>query len=688
MTIFLQNWKGDGHEHPLPRPWQLQVIANSKMSTNYRPEIDGLRAVAVIPVILFHAGVTGFGGGFIGVDVFFVISGYLITSIILADIQSNTFSIARFYERRARRILPALTLVMAACIPFAWVWMTPQELVDFGQSLVATALFGSNILFWRESGYFSAAAELKPLLHTWSLGVEEQFYLLFPILLLLLKPLSRKALAVLLLAVVISSIALAQWASANAVSANFYLLPTRIWELLAGALVAIGNYRRPIANEALSFFGLLLIIVAVVLFNASTPNPSLWTLLPVGGTMLLLGFGSKDTLAGRLLSIKPLVAIGLISYSAYLWHQPLLAFYRIRVLDNPEGPALIAILAATFVLAALTWKLVEQPCRSGWVVMRSKSRVFSASFFSICFGVFSGMVLMQGEGWPNRIAPFGGSFASIDPNGEILAPNYGLAEACDQPWPIDLEECSTSDSERSTIALWGDSYAMHLAPVLSSSETRQEFTQLTLSQCGPLYELAIQGTLRPWQECMDHNRRVTEWIFSNPDIELIIISSPFEHLSRPIFTSDGLLITDPDLKLEAVINSFRGLVDVARAAGKRVVVVSPPPRTGTDLGICVLRSRLMALDEGVCDFQRSIHDAHSASSDELLSAIDEIVPVIRLDDLICNDDQCPATIDGRPLYRDGGHLSIVGGERLGERIDLMGLALSASLGNAVRSPSP
>jgi len=656
------------------------------MSTNYRPEVDGLRAIAVIPVILFHAGVAGFSGGFIGVDVFFVISGYLITSIILADIQSNTFSISRFYERRARRILPALTLVIAACIPFAWVWMTPQELVDFGQSLVATVLFGSNILFWRESGYFSAAAELKPLLHTWSLGVEEQFYLFFPVLLLLLKPLSRKALTILLSAVVISSVVLAQWASANAVSANFYLLPTRIWELLAGALVAIGNFRRPIANEALSLIGLLLIIAAVALFNSSTPNPSLWTLLPVGGTVLILGFGNKDTIAGRILSIKPLVSIGLISYSAYLWHQPLLAFYRIRLLTNPDGPELTAIIFATFILAALTWKLVEQPFRKGWSVLRSRSMVLSASLLSICFGVVSGIALIKGEGWPERIAPFGGSFASVDPNREILAINYGLAESCDRTWPVDIQRCSTSEAH--TVALWGDSFAMHLAPVLLSSETRREFAQLTLSQCGPLYGLAAQGTLRPWQDCIDHNEQVVQWILSNPKIDLIILSSPFDHLSRPIFSTGGVSITEPDKKLEAVLSSFRRLEEIARAAGKRVVVVSPPPRTGADLGMCVLRSRLMGLDESVCDFQRSIHDAHSASSVELLSAIDEVVPVIWLDDLICTVDQCPSTIDGQPLYRDTGHISISGGDRLGTRLDLMGLALSASLENSIRSISP
>lgn len=656
------------------------------MPGNYRPEIDGLRAIAVIPVILFHAGVTGFSGGFIGVDIFFVISGYLITSIILADIQFNTFSISRFYERRARRILPALTLVMAACIPFAWVWMTPQELTDFGQSLVATALFGSNILFWRESGYFSPVVELMPLLHTWSLGVEEQFYIFFPVVLLLLKPLSRKALEVLLLGVVISSIALAEWSSFNQPSANFYLLPTRLWELLAGSLVAIRYFRRPIANEALSLIGLLMLIAAIVLFNSSTPNPSLWTLLPVGGTVLLLGFGTKETFAGRLLSVKPLIAIGLISYSAYLWHQPLLAFYRIRFINNPDGPALIAIIFATFTLAALTWRFVEQPFRTGWSFMLSRYRVLTASLLAICFCVVSGIALTQDKGWPERIAPVGSSFASGDPNGEIFDINYALAENCDRTWPIDIESCSTSEPIK--VALWGDSYAGHLVPGLLSSKTQRGFVQFTLSQCGPLHGLAAQGTLLSWQDCMNHNEQVIPWILSNPNIELIILSSPFDQLLWPIYMTNGVKIKEANQRLEAVVSSFRRLVEIARAAGKRVVVVSPPPRTGADLGMCILRSRLMGRDEHLCDFQRLTHDAYSASSKKLLSAIDEIVPVIWLDDLLCSDAQCPTTIDGHPLYRDDGHFSVIGSELFGKKIDLMGLILTAGLRKAVWRTSP
>jgi peptidoglycan/LPS O-acetylase OafA/YrhL len=205
----------------------------------YRPEIDGLRAVAVIPVILFHAGFESFSGGYVGVDVFFVISGYLITSIIYGEIQNKTFSIIRFYERRARRILPALIFVSAVCIPFAWMWMLPSDFEDFSRSLVAVSVFASNIFFWRDSGYFSVAVELKPLLHTWSLGVEEQFYILFPVILLLCRKVSTRATVTIVMLGTIASIVLAEIGSRTYPAATFYLIPTRAWELGTGALLAI-----------------------------------------------------------------------------------------------------------------------------------------------------------------------------------------------------------------------------------------------------------------------------------------------------------------------------------------------------------------------------------------------------------------------------------------------------------------
>ena len=300
----------------------------------YRAEIDGLRALAVVPVIFFHAGFEFFRGGFVGVDVFFVISGYLITTIIINDLENNCFSFLNFYERRARRILPALFFVMFACIPFAWIWMVPGQMKDFSQSLVAVSLFSSNLLFWKESGYFDAASEEKPLLHTWSLSVEEQYYFLFPIFLFLIWRFGKNRVFWTIFLIALISLVFSEWSWRNKNSANFFLAPSRAWEILAGSISAFIVKKRGVCkNELISLFGLFCIITPFILYDQKTPFPSIYTLVPVVGVVLVIIYADQNTLVSKFLSTKLLVGLGLISYSAYLWHQPLFAFARIRFLN-------------------------------------------------------------------------------------------------------------------------------------------------------------------------------------------------------------------------------------------------------------------------------------------------------------------------------------------------------------------
>src|SRR5215472_1058927 len=349
----------------------------------YRREIDGLRALAVIPVMLFHAGFKTFSGGFVGVDVFFVISGYLITSIIVTDLQKDTFSLIGFYERRARRILPALFLVIAVSVPFAWIFLSRQDLSTFSRSLAAVSVFLSNFFFWRDGGYFNTASELKPLLHTWSLAVEEQFYLLFPLFLILAWRFCRRWIVVLLATIGLTSLLAAQWAAYHKPKACFFLLPTRAWELAIGAVIALylaGDRRvavSPKARQALGFGGLLLILVSVFMFNSDTPFPSIYALLPTLGTALIILVGTANTWAGTLLGGRIPVGIGLISYSVYLWHQPMLAFAR-HAVSEPSALLRGILCVMAFVLAFLSWRLVEQPFRERKRFSRAAVFRFSA----------------------------------------------------------------------------------------------------------------------------------------------------------------------------------------------------------------------------------------------------------------------------------------------------------------------
>jgi|CXWL01.1.fsa_nt_gi peptidoglycan/LPS O-acetylase OafA/YrhL len=349
-------------------------------SIEYRPEIDGLRALAVVPVILFHAGLKLFEGGYVGVDVFFVISGYLITALIVAEKESGKFSIITFYERRARRILPALFVVVIVCLPLALFWMTPEQLRRFSHSVVATSMFASNFLFWYTSGYFDTAAEEKPLLHTWSLGVEEQFYMFFPLLVLALYRVGTARFAWILLSLCFLSFGLSEvMANYGSATANFFLTSTRAWELLLGSVTALSPWVRrfggqlsvPQKNLA-ACGGMGLICLSIFSYDKSTPTPSLYTLGPTVGTALILAFADEQTLVARLLSLPQVVGVGLISYSAYLWHQPLFAFMRIY---NAERPSTMWFLTASVLalgVAYLSWRFIERPFRDkGCVSKRS-----------------------------------------------------------------------------------------------------------------------------------------------------------------------------------------------------------------------------------------------------------------------------------------------------------------------------
>lgn len=344
-------------------------------------------------------------GGFVGVDIFFVISGYLITSLIVAEIDKGKFSLVNFYERRARRILPALFLVVLVCLPFAWVYLLPHEMVDFGKSVVAVTVFASNILFWKDSDYFAADSELLPLLHTWSLAVEEQYYLFFPLILMLAWRFGKSwFVPMLLVAIAAISLAFSEWLWRVDSAANFYLLPTRAWELMLGALAGLYLRSSSISirwlREVGSLLGLLMIGLAIFLLDKSIPFPSLYALLPTLGTVLIILCADSQTLVGRLLSLPVFVGIGLISYSAYLWHQPIFAFARLHSMDELSAGVWVGLSALALLLAWLSWRWVEKPFRDRNCFSRAHIFTMSGVGSAVLIGI--GMLLIMQGGFPQR----------------------------------------------------------------------------------------------------------------------------------------------------------------------------------------------------------------------------------------------------------------------------------------------
>lgn len=642
----------------------------------YRSEIDGLRALAVLPVVFFHAGLPTFSGGYVGVDVFFVISGYLITRIIREQLRLNVFTIRGFYERRARRILPMVFVVCAACIPFAWAWMLPDELVGFSRSLIATTTFASNVLFWLESGYFEGAAELKPLLHTWSLSVEEQFYLFFPLLLLLLSKLHQRRQFAIVLLMTIVSFALSIYGAYSHPDANFYLIPARAWELGIGSLLALRADEKtdvvPHRNEKLASFGLSLIVFSVFFFDESTPFPSQYALLPVLGSALVIGFAAPTTIVGRLLSRPWLTGIGLISYSLYLWHQPVLAFLKMRSLTRPSFGETGAAILISVALAVTSWKFIETPFRNRKKIQNKNVWCLAAAGSAILLSV--GIVGHATAGLPD-ITRERAALASLE---ERIRVNHGLHRGCTGEFTLQ-GECRTSDAP--TVMVWGDSFAMHLAGGIVADMPEVGLIQHTKSVCGPILGLApiTPKYPRDWAlGCLEFNRKVMAWLSENRSVRVAILSSPFSQYlasENQYLTDAGIGVVDTSVLSEA----FRKTLTRIEELGVVPIVVSPPPRSGFDLGRCLVSAVRMGTDLSRCDFGRRDYELQGAGVTSFLNELDESYPILWLADHMCDAQTCRAARGHTMLYRDAGHLSYEGSAYLGKELKVFSSAIERAV---------
>ena len=605
----------------------------------YRAEIDGLRALAVIPVILFHAGFELFSGGFVGVDIFFVISGYLITTILIEDIEKNRFSLVNFYERRARRILPALFFVMFICIPFAWMWLSPIQMKDFSQSLVAVSFFASNILFWRESGYFNAAAEEKPLLHTWSLAVEEQYYIFFPIFLFFSWRFGKNKVFWMIVIFSAISLALSEWGWRNKATANFYLAPTRAWEMLAGSIAAFIIQKRGVkSNNLLALLGLTAILFSIFFYDEKTPFPSVYALVPVTGVVLLVLFAGRATFAARLLSTKGVVGIGLISYSAYLWHQPLFAFAKIRSLGDPSLALMSLLIVASMALAWLSWKFIENPFRRSSHIYNSRSSIFILSVLGILVFSSTGIIGHETNGYA----------AQRYSTQQLMYFDTGkpspLRSKCHFSQEIESlarTECQYFGEEPAEIAVLGNSHATELAYGLAKvlEKNKSSILHYTMSGCRHNFKvLGEKSTV-----CQRWHDIVIKKLTSNSSIKTVILSYRNESY----------------LQEQKYRNSLIEISDDLISAGKKVVLVLQAPLPGAHIEK-YLSYNLQTLPSTIrgISIENWNHTYRAANS--LIEEISNDVIVVDPADYFCESNECLVVKDGKALYFDDDHMSVNG----------------------------
>jgi peptidoglycan/LPS O-acetylase OafA/YrhL len=637
----------------------------------YRPDIDGLRAIAVLSVVLYHAGIRSFSGGFVGVDVFFVISGYLITTIIVQDIRSGQFALARFYERRIRRIFPALFTVIPFTLAASAFLFDADAFLAIGKSVVATTLFLSNVLFWSEAGYFDKPSTLKPLLHTWSLAVEEQFYIVFPLLIALIVRVSKSTLKPALILLGSVSLIFSIYNVSHYPSAAFYLAQLRAWELLIGSLLALDTLPTHLdlrVRDALYPTGIVMILASVLFYSNDTPFPGMAAMLPTAGSALAIYSGiDGGTLGGRILSLRPMVFIGRISYSLYLWHWPLIVlvrYYAIRPLSSSD---LALLLLGCLTLSALSWKYIETPFRSKGFLKRPM--LFGLSGLVMAAVVAAGAIVYWGNGFPNRFDPneAGGAVDQANEWEHCVYEGAHLAET--------LAGCALgSPNQAATFLVWGDSHARALAPSINIAAAKRGVAGRIVFQlgCPPLLGIARRhGT-----SCYEFNNTVLSHIEAHSELTTIILSARWALSANGnrYKTEEGATVklmdvqsgprpTDTNEALFAV--GLQRTVKKLAELGRKVVIVAQVPEVGYD----VPSSNSIALRTG-----RDLNAIVAATWAEYLArnrvagaAIDSLrrtyaIHVVDPAKALCDGQRCRVVVDGHPLYHDDDHLSLLGAE--------------------------
>lgn len=601
----------------------------------YRSDIDGLRAVAIVPIVLFHAGIKSISGGFVGVDVFFIISGFLITSIITRDMELQRFSIVEFYRRRILRIFPALFVMLVAVLVVGAVTMLPTEVRGVGESAAAAAGFVSNIFFYHDADYFAGSADLKPLLHTWSLGVEEQFYVFFPLILLAIRRLPRPSVRLVVLGLCILSVLVAVFLQRRDEAAAFYLLPSRIWELGLGALVALGFVPKLAerGKTIAAIAGAALIVVGYAVAAPGRMFPVPLAMLPCFGTTLIIAYG-ESTFIGRLLSARIFTGIGKISYSLYLWHWPIIAFYRLHYGLHVTPTATVVLVALSFFAAIASRQFVEVPFMRGFQTIDAR-RIVAGGVAGLFIMVGAGLTVMwNADNWrsiPDDVRHVS-SFADYVDNPESLYQFRRGTCFATQDAGYDKEACLQFSDTAPNILVLGDSHGAQYWRALSERFAGSNVMQATASGCKPVQPARGQ------QRCVD----VMDYGFDaigTGKVDTVIIIARWK--------------TNDIAPLVATIEAIKPKV-------KRIVVIGPTVEYDGEYPELLARAMLRGDASSVAEFrlddqwqiERALAAQVKASGAEYVSALDIECPPEK--------GECVLTVNGSPMQTDYGHLSLDG----------------------------
>lgn len=673
-------------------------LANSLPHPQYRPDIDGLRAIAVSAVIAFHVFPNVFRGGFVGVDIFFVISGFLISSIIFKGLEQSSFSFVEFYSRRIRRIFPALLVVLVACLAFGWIALLAGEYKQLGKHTMAGAAFFSNVIFWQESGYFDIAGELKPLLHLWSLGVEEQFYIVWPVLLFVTSRIGwHLGVTMVLVAAISFGLNISEVHLDPALT--FFLPHTRFWEFLVGAALATPTstissrpkgilrnailYLFPSINQQLrlhsvtinnmkAWFGLFLIMLAIFGLHKGKAFPGWWALAPTMGAALLISAGPEAWLNRKILTHRAMVFLGLISFPLYLWHWPLLSFARIVESGKPPFGIRIAAVLLSVLLAWLTYRLIERPIRFSPKLATPVVLVVVAVFVAA-----AGHLVDRRDGFKARTE-------RIEQEVTEMTAGVTIATAeCKKKYDFHSDHrCLIGDISRPpTILLVGDSHANPLYyPFDNRLGTKENVMLLGHGGCLPFFDVesSLAGNMHLCAKVM--NEMLT-FATASDSIKTVVLASrgtiyftgvgfgDADHKTARIEYRGSPEDEDPSKTyVDAMEYTFRRFVE----AGKTVYFVIDNPELGFDPKSC-LDVRPFRLTNHVrvpCAISRSAFDNRNASYRKAINAVLAKFPSVRVLDIpryLCDQDHCWAMIDGQMMYADADHLSLKGAMYLNSR---------------------